>query len=115
MKPLLNPIKSSSGVGKARILSLNQSKQISSVFISVHREDALLITVDEKSQIQALDRTQPMLSLRPGKAKRQDPHLRQGMAQLGTETTFLLLNCVLPSIFHSLCLWASPSQFPKNM
>jgi len=33
-------------------------------------ENALVISVDEKSQIQALDRTQPMLPLRPTKAKR---------------------------------------------
>ncbi len=33
-------------------------------------ENALVICVDEKSQIQALDRTQPMLPLRPGKSKR---------------------------------------------
>ena len=33
-------------------------------------ENALVLSVDEKSQIQALDRTQPMLPLRPTKAKR---------------------------------------------
>jgi hypothetical protein len=30
-------------------------------------ERALVLCVDEKSQIQALDRTQPMLPLRPGR------------------------------------------------
>lgn len=34
-------------------------------------ENALILSVDEKSQIQALDRTQPMLPLWPGKPKRQ--------------------------------------------
>ena len=34
-------------------------------------ENALVISVDEKSQIQALDRTQPMLPLRPNQARRQ--------------------------------------------
>ncbi|MGO9021890.1 MAG: hypothetical protein ACLQVJ_26425 [Syntrophobacteraceae bacterium] len=34
-------------------------------------ENALVISVDEKSQIQALDRTQPMLPMRPGQARRQ--------------------------------------------
>lgn len=34
-------------------------------------ENALVISVDEKSQIQALDRTQPMLPLKPGMARRQ--------------------------------------------
>ena len=34
-------------------------------------ENALVLTVDEKSQIQALDRSQPELTLRPGNPKRQ--------------------------------------------
>jgi len=34
-------------------------------------ENALIFSVDEKSQIQALDRTQPELPLRPGNPKRQ--------------------------------------------
>lgn len=34
-------------------------------------ENALVLTVDEKSQIQALDRSQPELPLRPGNPKRQ--------------------------------------------
>lgn len=34
-------------------------------------ENALVISVDEKSQIQALDRTQPMLPLKPNHARRQ--------------------------------------------
>jgi len=34
-------------------------------------ENALVISVDEKSQIQALDRTQPMLPMRPGQARRR--------------------------------------------
>jgi len=33
-------------------------------------ENAVVVCVDEKSQIQALDRTQPMLPLRPGKPAR---------------------------------------------
>jgi transposase len=34
-------------------------------------ENALVLSVDEKSQIQALDRTQPELPLKPGKPRRQ--------------------------------------------
>lgn len=34
-------------------------------------EKALVVCVDEKSQIQALDRTQPMLPMRPGQAERR--------------------------------------------
>ena len=34
-------------------------------------DHAMVICVDEKSQIQALDRTQPMLPLRPGQVERR--------------------------------------------
>jgi hypothetical protein len=34
-------------------------------------EHALVLCVDEKSQIQALDRTQPLLPLRPGQVERR--------------------------------------------
>jgi transposase len=34
-------------------------------------EKAIVVCVDEKSQIQALDRTQPMLSMRPGQIERR--------------------------------------------
>ncbi len=43
-------------------------------------ENAFVISVDEKSQIQALDRTQPMLPLRPNQARRQTTPT-PGMAQ----------------------------------
>ena len=33
-------------------------------------ERALVLSVDEKTQIQALDRTQPMLPMRPGQVER---------------------------------------------
>ena len=36
-------------------------------------EKALVLCVDEKSQIQALDRTQPILPMRPGLPARNDP------------------------------------------
>ena len=36
-------------------------------------EHALVLCVDEKSQIQALDRTQPLLPMRPGQARATDP------------------------------------------
>ena len=32
-------------------------------------ERAVVLCVDEKSQVQALDRTQPMLPMRPGQAE----------------------------------------------
>ena len=44
-------------------------------------ENALVLTVDGKSQIQALDRSQPELPLRPGNLKGKQP-LSKDMAQL---------------------------------
>ena len=44
---------------------------------------ALVLCVDEKSQIQALDRTRPLLSLRPGQAERRThDYVRHGTTSL---------------------------------
>jgi transposase len=44
---------------------------------------ALVLCVDEKAQIQALDRSQPLLPLRPGQAERRTPdYLRHGTTNL---------------------------------
>src|SRR5689334_671732 len=51
-------------------------------------EKALVLSVDEKSQIQALDRTQPILPLRPGIPERQTPDY----ARHGTTTLLAALN-----------------------
>ena len=46
-------------------------------------ENALVLSVDEKTQIQALDRTQPMLPLRPGQiARRTHDYKRHGTTSL---------------------------------
>jgi transposase len=46
-------------------------------------ENAIVLCVDEKSQIQALDRTQPILPLRPGLAERRThDYVRHGTATL---------------------------------
>lgn len=46
-------------------------------------DNALVLSVDEKTQIQALDRTQPMLPLRPGQIeKRTHDYKRHGTASL---------------------------------
>src|SRR5208337_2213391 len=46
-------------------------------------ERALVLCVDEKAQIQALDRTQPLLPMRPGQAERRTPdYLRYGTTNL---------------------------------
>jgi len=46
-------------------------------------ENAMILSVDEKTQIQALDRTQPMLQLRPGQvARRTHDYKRNGTRSL---------------------------------
>ena len=46
-------------------------------------ENALVLSVDEKTQIQALDRTQPMLQLRPGQIERRThDYKRHGTSSL---------------------------------
>ncbi len=50
-------------------------------------ENAVVLSVDEKSQIQALERTQPILPLKPGLAERQSHDYRRH----GTTTLFAAL------------------------
>jgi transposase len=41
--------------------------------------DAIVLSVDEKSQVQSLDRTQPLLPMTPGQAERRTPdYVRNG-------------------------------------
>ena len=49
---------------------------------------ALLLCVDEKSQIQALDRSQPLLPMRPGQIERRTPDY----VRLGTTSLFAALD-----------------------
>ncbi len=51
-------------------------------------DKALVLCVDEKTQIQALDRTQPLLPLRPGSAERRT----HDYTRHGTTTLFAALN-----------------------
>ena len=51
-------------------------------------DKALVLCVDEKSQIQALDRTQPVLPMRPGQAERRS----HDYTRHGTTTLFAALN-----------------------
>jgi len=51
-------------------------------------EKAVVLCVDEKTQIQALDRTQPMLPMRPGQVERRTHDYRRG----GTTSLFAALN-----------------------
>lgn len=46
-------------------------------------EKAIVLSVDEKSQVQALDRTQPLLPMTPGQAQRRTPdYVRNGTTSL---------------------------------
>lgn len=51
-------------------------------------ERAIVLCVDEKSQIQALDRTQPLLPLRPGQVERRSHDYKR----FGTTSLFAALN-----------------------
>lgn len=51
-------------------------------------QKALILCVDEKSQIQALDRTQPVLPMRPGQAERRT----HDYARYGTTSLFAALD-----------------------
>jgi len=53
-------------------------------------ENALVLSVDEKSQIQAVDRTQPLLPLRPGQVERHT----HDYVRHGTTTLFAALDVV---------------------
>jgi transposase len=62
-------------------------------------DKAIVLSVDEKSQIQALDRTQPILPLRPGLPERQTHDYQRH----GTTTLFAALN-VLEGTVIAECL-----------
>ena len=57
-------------------------------------DKALVLCVDEKSQIQALDRTQPILPLRPGLPERQT----HDYSRHGTTSLFAALNLLLGTV-----------------
>lgn len=57
-------------------------------------ERAVVLCVDEKSQIQALDRTQPLLPMRPGQAERRTHDYKR----YGTTSLFAALNYATGSV-----------------
>src|SRR5207245_3109110 len=58
-------------------------------------DHALVLCVDEKSQIQALDRTQPLLPMRPGQAERHThDYKRHGTPSLFAELSPSLGDCL---------------------
>lgn len=66
---------------------IEKTKDVVGLYMSPP-ENALVYCVDEKSQIQALDRTQPLLPMRPGQAERRTHDYKRH----GTTTLFAALN-----------------------
>ena len=68
---------------------------------------AIVLCVDEKSQIQALDRTQPLLPMRPGQAERRthdyDRH--------GTTSLFAALDIATGTVIGRCCDRAPREEF----
>jgi transposase len=62
-------------------------------------DNAVVVSVDEKSQIQALDRTAPMLPLRPGLAERRTHDYKRN----GTTTLFAALEVATGKISADAC------------
>ena len=67
-------------------------------------ENAIVLSVDEKSQVQALDRTQPLLPMTPGQAERRTPDYVRN----GTTSLFAALNVATGQVIGK-CLQAAPS------
>jgi len=61
-------------------------------------DKALVLCVDEKSQIQALDRTQPLLPMRPGQVERRT----HDYVRHGTSTLFAALNVASGTVIGTL-------------
>ena len=62
-------------------------------------DNAVVVSVDEKSQVQALDRTAPMLPLRPGLAERRTHDYKRH----GTTTLFAALEVATGKITADAC------------
>ena len=72
-------------------------------------DKALVLCVDEKSQIQALDRTQPLLPMRPGQAERRThDYMRHG-----TTTLFAALDIATGSVVGKCFRRHRASEFLK--
>ncbi|MDE0104640.1 MAG: IS630 family transposase [Bryobacterales bacterium] len=70
---------------------------------------AVVLCVDEKSQIQALDRTQPMLPLRPGLPRQQTHDYRRN----GTTSLFAALNTATGEVIGRCCRKHRSIEFKK--
>ncbi len=72
-------------------------------------ERALVLCVDEKSQIQALDRTQPMLPMRPGQVERRTHDYKRH----GTTTLFAALDIEAGTIIGKCMRRHRAAEFRK--
>jgi len=72
-------------------------------------ERAVVLCVDEKSQIQALERTQPLLPLRPGLAERRSHDYERH----GTTSLFAALNTATGSVLGKCCGRHRSIEFKK--
>jgi transposase len=72
-------------------------------------ERALVLCVDEKSQIQALDRTQPLLPMRPGQVERRT----HDYVRHGTTTLFAALDVATGKVIGSCHRPHRSSEFRK--
>jgi transposase len=70
---------------------------------------ALVLCVDEKSQIQALDRTQPLLPMRPGQVERRTPDY----ARHGTTSLFAALDVKTGKVIGELHRRHRSTEFRK--
>lgn len=71
--------------------------------------NALVLSVDEKSQIQALNRTQPLLPMRPGHLERRTPEYNRN----GTSTLFAALDVATGSVIGKCFRRHRASEFLK--
>jgi transposase len=83
----LKPHRSSTYILSKDPLFVEKVRDVVGLYMSPP-ENALVLSVDEKSQIQALDRVQPILPLRPGTEERKTPEYNRH----GTTTLFAALN-----------------------
>ncbi|WP_424138254.1 IS630 family transposase [Roseomonas chloroacetimidivorans] len=69
-------------------------------------ERALVLCVDEKSQIQALDRTQPLLPMRPGQAERRT----HDYTRHGTTSLFAALDIATGAVIGAVTQSTAPAS-----
>jgi len=72
-------------------------------------ERALVLCVDEKSQVQALDRTQPLLPMRPGQAERRTHDYKRN----GTTSLFAALDVKTGTVIGKCMIRHRAQEFRK--